>query len=114
MQKVLVKKNHESTDSDSLSVKAGDILQGEEKPTKFSNWIWCKDANDVYSWVPKSYLKPLADNPGYFKILKDYIAKELTVKIGDEVVILFKASEWAWVRTQIGEEGWIPLEKLYL
>lgn len=114
MQKVRVIKNHESTDPDSLTAKAGDILQGEEKPTIWPNWIWCHDKNDVYSWVPKTFLKPIEDKPGYFKVVKDYIAKELTVKIGDELIILSEDCDWAFTRTTTGDEGWVPLENLDL
>jgi hypothetical protein len=114
MKKVLVKKDHASTDPDSLSAKAGDILQGEEKPTIWPNWLWCHNANAVYSWVPKSFLKPIEEKPGYFTVLKDYIAKELTVKTNDELTILFEDSDWAFARTPSGDEGWVPLENLDL
>jgi hypothetical protein len=112
MKNVVVRKNHQSTDPDSLSVKAGDILQGEKKPTKWPNWLWCHDKNNVYSWVPKTFLKAIDAKPGYYKVVKDYVAKELTVKAGDELTILFEDCDWAFARKQNGEEGWVPLENL--
>ncbi|NHJ46254.1 MAG: hypothetical protein FK733_00565 [Asgard group archaeon] len=112
MKYAVVIKNHQSTDPDLLSAKAGDILQGEEKSTFLPNWFWCHDKKGVYSWVPKTFLEAIHDQPGYFKLIKDYIAHELTVKVGDELNILSEDCDWAFAKTQNGEEGWVPLENL--
>ena len=37
---------------------------------------------------------------------------ELTIDEGQEVIVLEEESGWAWVRTTLGEEGWIPLENM--
>ncbi|MEE8631857.1 MAG: SH3 domain-containing protein, partial [Candidatus Bathyarchaeia archaeon] len=61
--------------------------------------------------VPKVYLESTSEL-GHFQFLQDYNARELTVDEGQEVIVLNEESGWAWVRTPLGDEGWIPLENL--
>ena len=43
-------------------------------------------------------------------MLQDYEATELTVFIGDELVIEKEESGWVWVSNVEGKKGWIPLK----
>lgn len=106
-----VLKSHESEITKSLVVKKGEQLEGQEKETKWDGWLWCRTKAGVDGWVPKSYLEPLSE-PRQYQLLQDYTSKELRVQPGDEVLVLIEESGWAWARSPMGEEGWVPLENL--
>ena len=46
------------------------------------------------------------------EILKNELGASLLGCQVQEVIVLDEESGWAWVRTTLGEEGWIPLENL--
>lgn len=112
MRIVRVIKDHKGEFATPLITKTGETLEGQEKETQWDGWLWCKNSAGTQGWVPKAYLEPLPKEAGRFKILKDYTAKELNVKVGEELIILLEESGWAWVRTPLGDEGWVPLENL--
>ncbi|MHA2020203.1 MAG: SH3 domain-containing protein [Candidatus Thorarchaeota archaeon] len=106
-----VTKKHESEITKTLTAKKGESLEGMEKETKWDGWLWCRSKAEVTGWVPKSYLE-LMPEPGQYMLLQDYTSRELGVQPGDEVMVLIEESGWAWARSPIGEEGWVPLENL--
>ena len=89
----------------------GEIVQEEERETEYEGWLWCQNSAGANAWVPETYLEKMSDS-GEYQFLKDYNSRELTVDMGQEVIVLDEDSGWAWVRTTLGEEGWIPLENL--
>ena len=111
MKILKVIKNHKSDFHVPLIAKMGELVEGEERETEFEGWLWCKNSSGLQGWVPKAYLEP-ASEAGQFQFLQDYNARELTIDAGQEVMVLDEESGWAWVRTPLGEEGWIPLENL--
>lgn len=94
-----------------LIAAKGEIVQGEKRETKYEGWLWCQNSAGVNAWVPETHLEKISDS-GQFQFLKDYNSRELTIDEGQEVIVLDEDSGWAWVRTTLGEEGWIPLENL--
>jgi len=89
----------------------GEIIEGEEKETEWEGWLLCRNNSGVHGWVPKIFLESTSEL-GQYKFLKDYNARELTVDEGQEVIVLDEESGWGWVRTPLGDEGWIPLKNL--
>lgn len=112
LMKALVVSPHHSELLIPLILKKGDYIFGQEKETQWKGWLWCRYDAEIYGWVPKSYLKESQDKIGVFKVLQDYNATELTVQIGEQLIISYEKSGWAWVRNKIGDEGWVPLKKL--
>lgn len=104
-------KTHKSEFPIPLIATKGGIVEGMERGNEFEGWLWCKNSFDVHSWVPKAYLEP-APESGQFQFLRDYNSRELTIDAGQEVIVLDEESGWAWARTTLGEEGWIPLANL--
>lgn len=104
-------KSHESEFRVPLIASKGEVVDGQERKTEWEGWLWCRTSSGVQGWVPKPYLEPTSES-GQFQFLRDYNARELTIDEGQEVIVMEEASEWAWVRTTLGEEGWIPLENL--
>jgi hypothetical protein len=111
MKILKVTKNHKSEFHVPLIAKKGEIVVGKERETEYEGWLWCQNSSGIHGWVPKTYLEQLSESE-QFQFLKDYIARELTINEGQEVIVLNEESGWAWVRTTLGEEGWIPLENL--
>ncbi len=111
MKIVKVTKNHKSEFQVPLIAKKGEIVEGQERETKWEGWLWCRNSSGVHGWVPKTYLESTSES-GQFQFLDDYNTRELTVTEGEEVIALEEESGWVWVRTTLGEEGWIPLENL--
>jgi SH3-like domain-containing protein len=111
MRILKVIKDHKSEFHVPLMAKKGEIVEGQEKETEWEGWLFCRNASGIHGWVPKSYLESISES-GRFQFLRDYNARELTVDQGQEVIVLDEESSWAWVRTLLGEEGWIPIEKL--
>jgi hypothetical protein len=111
MKIVKVTKNHKSEFHVPLVATKGEIVEGQERETEMEGWLWCQNDSGVHGWVPKAYLEATTDS-GHFQFLQNYNARELTVDEGQEVIILNEESGWVWVRTPLGDEGWIPLENL--
>ncbi len=106
-----VVKDHESEFEIPLVIKGGELVEGEERETEWKGWLFCKNDAGVQGWVPKAYLKPESE-PDRFLSIQDYTSRELTVSPGDEIIVMSEESGWAWARTLLGDEGWIPLNKL--
>lgn len=111
MRLVRVIKQHQGEISTPLTIEKNDIIEGEIRKTNWDGWLWCRNANGVFGWVPEPYLKQLPED-GKYMVIQDYNAFELSVDIGQELLILDKVSSWAWVRTIDHREGWVPLENL--
>ena len=112
MKNCLIVKAHKSSFPDPIILKKGEKVSigGEylEDPD-WPNWIECKNQGGKKGWVPKQYLK-ISGNTGI--ILRDYSAKELDVKIGDEITVYRFQNGWAWSKNSGGEFGWIPLKNI--
>jgi hypothetical protein len=104
-----VNKTYKSAYPKPWIIKTGDQLRIGRRNDEWEGWVWCTDKNGQTRWVPEIYLKIEGDSA---TCLCDYDATELSVDIGDELVILKQAAEWAWCRKADGQEGWVPLENI--
>lgn len=111
MKILKVIKNHKSEFHVPLIAAKGEKVEGEKRKTEYEGWLWCQNSAGVNAWVPETYLEKISDS-GQYRFLKDYNSRELTIDEGQEVIVLNEESGWAWVRTPLGDEGWIPLENL--
>ena len=92
-----------------LNLKVGDAIQLFEKstPEKWRGWHWCRDTTGNEGWISQTYFQRTNNTA---TIVKDYTAKELTVRKDDQVKVVYNDCGWAWCRAVDGEEGWIPCE----
>ena len=111
MRILKVIKDHKGEFHVPLVAKKGEIVEGQEKETEWKDWLLCRNSSGIHGWVPKTYLESTSES-GRFQFLRDYNAREITIEQGQEVIVLDEESSWAWVRTFLGEEGWIPMENL--
>jgi len=92
-----------------LEAGRGARLRFERRPTMWAGWVWCPWEGGAGAWVPESWVRIEGDT---CVMLRDYTSREVPVDRGDRVISRFTESGWAWVRTEGGDEGWVPLENL--
>ena len=112
--KVRVKKNHNSDVLIPFKANKSEIVLGEEIPTQWEGWLYCKNDQGIKGWVPKAFLKKNPNKKNSFVLNRDYNAYEIPASKGEFVEIKEKESGWALVVSETGEIGWIPLENLDL
>jgi len=100
-------KAYRSAYPDPLIIKSGETLTIGEKESEWDDWAWCTNASSKSGWVPEKYLEIKG---GDAVAVCDYDATELTVTVGEELVILHEESGWAWAVNQNNQTGWVPLE----
>jgi len=114
MKNCLIVQAHKSSFPDPIILKKGEKVSiGSEylEDPDWPNWIECKNQRRKKGWVPKQYLK-ISGNTSI--ILRDYSAKELDVKIGDEITVYRFQNGWAWSKNSTGEFGWVPLKHIIM
>ncbi len=92
--------DHQALSPDPLSLRAGETLEISEKVDYWNGnpdwmWIWCTDQRGKSGWVPKDGIDFHANSTiGIARY--DYAATELTVAVGDELVVEREESGWLW------------------
>ena len=102
-------KEHQASYPDPLVVKAGEVLTVGNNDTKWPAFVWCTNQDGISGWVPERHL----DRQGDHGIAQqDYSTAELTIKVGEQVVVDSKDSGWYWVTNQSDQSGWVPVENV--
>lgn len=108
----IIKKDYESKYKNPIEVVRGTILEIERKDTEWVGWLFCHTKNKS-GWIPKQIIDFKEENKGIAK--ETYTAKELNVKMGNQIEKVKELNGWAWCKEiSNGEEGWIPLEIIEL
>ena len=97
---------------DSIPFKKGESVIVKKEYTEdpdWKDWLWCEGEHDNAAWVPRQYLDRVGDRG---VLLRDYDARELSVKAGDILVALEILNGFAMVRNSQGTTGWVPLNVL--
>ena len=111
--KAQVIKQHESEFPVPIELVKGDQIEGTLKKTEWEGWVWCTSSTGVKGWVPLIYLQALREKEGWFLVIQNYNARELTVQKGEILELSEEeAGEWVWATTESGQSGWIPLKNL--
>lgn len=99
--------------ADPIGFRAGDELALGRRDDQFVGWIWATAPSGTSGWVPIEALAIEGDGEGERgRALCDYTARELDVDEGERVTIARELAGWAWVRSERGGEGWVPLAHL--
>jgi len=110
-KKCRVIEEYKSPYTDPLIFNKGEILSIGEKESEWSGWIWCTNKIGESRWVPENYLEIKGNKA---KITRDYNATELSVNVGEELIIQEEEAEWYWVTNQQGKIGWVPIKNIKL
>ena len=87
----------------------GERLQYERRESEWPGWLWCTSSAGENAWVPEAWVAVEADA---CVMMRDYVARELSLKPGDEVRATLRESGWVWATTPSGKTGWVPLNCL--
>lgn len=105
LPKLRVVADHRATYADPLRVRAGDLLQVGGRDEEFPGWVWCTGPDGRSGWVPE---KDLERTERGAVARRDYSARELDVRAGEEVIPSEEECGWVWVTNASGEAGWVP------
>ena len=88
-----------------IRVAEGEMGQVGREGPDFPGWKWCTARAGRSGWVPIELLS----GPGpEASIVQDYSAQELSVAVGEMLVIEHARHAWLLVRNPGGVRGWIP------
>ncbi len=107
----LVITNYSSAYPNPLLLKQGEEIIIEGKETSWPGWVWCTGSDGKCGWVPETYFKK-NENKG--RMLCNYDATELTVKIGEKLTVLREECGWLWCRNGQDKLGWVPKENVQI
>ncbi|UCC21261.1 MAG: hypothetical protein JSV62_08285 [Promethearchaeota archaeon] len=110
-KKCRVIEDYKSPYTEPLIITKGEIITIGEKDSEWTGWIWCTNKSGKTRWVPENYLE-IEGKLG--KMKQDYNATELSVKVGEELIIEKEEAEWFWVVNQQGKYGWVPIRNVQI
>jgi hypothetical protein len=94
---------------DPLIVGAGEQLTISERASEWTGWIWCTNREGRSRWVPEKYVERSGNT---CVALRDYDATELTVSLGDTLIISNQEAGWLWCTNEKGQRGWVPADRV--
>jgi len=92
-----------------LVISAGEELTISENESTWSGWVWCTNRDGISRWVPEKYVERKGNT---CIALYDYEATELSVSVGEELVVGKEESGWIWCTNQEGQSGWVPADSV--
>jgi len=75
----------------------------------WKNWIWCEGNGNKKAWAPKQYVNIDGTN-GIFN--KDYSAMELSVQVGEKLVVFEIVNGFGTSEKTNGTRGWVPIKNM--
>jgi hypothetical protein len=100
---------HRSEFADPLVFRAGEELHITDKETEWAGWVWCTNQAGRSGWTPEAYVRREGDTG---LGLVDYDATELSVDVGQELLMGVQESGWIWCTDQTGQSGWVPVDNV--
>ena len=102
-QKARIRLKYEVEYQNPIQVGAGERVEVGRADEDYPGWLWCHAADGREGWMPSELLSRQGTQG---IVLRDYSAKELAVRPGDEVEEVRHG--WALIRNAEQERGWIP------
>jgi hypothetical protein len=99
-------KSYESPYEDGVEFGKGERLRYERRESDWPGWLWCTSRAGSEAWVPEPGVTLDGEN---CVLVRDYAARELSLKLGDVVRTRLEESGWVWAAAASGREGWVPL-----
>ncbi|HEY9226124.1 MAG TPA: SH3 domain-containing protein, partial [Gemmatimonadaceae bacterium] len=72
-------------------------------------WWWCRADDGRAGWVPAVLLDPSPSPSARARLRTPYSARELSVRINEELVVEQVHAGWLLVSNRGGERGWVPV-----
>lgn len=108
---MMVIEDHIASYADPISIKAGDpiMLTGKTDEWDGHIWLWAVGLDGRVGWVPDAIVE---NRDGHERSNRDYSAVEMTCAKGETLIVIEETHGWAWCRSCLGNEGWVPLRNL--
>jgi hypothetical protein len=94
-----------ATNSDQTVIHAGQEVRTGKRCDEWPGWVWCTASGGWSAWVPECYLEIHGDTA---RFKRDYLARELTVHVGEELTVVEETGGWLLCTDSRGQCGWIP------
>jgi hypothetical protein len=91
---------------DPIAFAKGDLLTVGERDSEWPSFIWCVGPDGRAGWTLDHVFELIG--PGQGRAIADYDARELSVAVGEPVIVEQSAGGWHWVANARGERGWVP------
>jgi hypothetical protein len=88
-----------------MIARSGALLTPIRRDPDWPGWVFCVDENGVEAWVPEEWL---ITEKQQTRLIKDYNSIELTLQLGEHLVLHAEESGWYWASRANGETGWVP------
>lgn len=102
-----VVKEHCSNYPNPLDFKENDILEIGREDDEYPGWIWVKSSSGIEGWAPLDYIEIFEDSV-QGRATCDYCARELELRIGEQIQIEFTLNGWHYATNTKSESGWVP------
>jgi hypothetical protein len=108
--------SYEAQYLDPIAVGAGEPITVTDRVDHWQGredwvWVWCTDLRGKSGWVPAGLIarEDAATGPAG-RAREDYVAVELGVTAGEEVIVRRSESGWLWCTNRLGQCGWVPAD----
>ena len=112
IRRMRVSQPHRPDDGEPLVAQAGERFHFEHRQTEWPGWIWCTNDAGAAGWAPESWIAPEDVDAGSCIFRRDYDATELSVDVGETLMVEIEESGWAHVTDSRARRGWVPLRNL--
>jgi hypothetical protein len=90
---------------------AGDTVKIVPRDDDEPGWIWCEHlVSGLAGWVPQAFLERSSEQAAV--LCRDYSAMELSVSVGQTLIIFETVAGWTWCVSTVGDAGWVPAHNL--
>jgi hypothetical protein len=100
-----VVKEHQTAYHDPITINAGEELGVGETDAEWPGWVWCTNDTGTGGWVPENYIQRRGSKG---IALCAYTAKELSIHVGERLILHKAESGWFWAANSLGQSGWVP------
>jgi hypothetical protein len=94
-----------ATNSDQATMRAGQEVRAGKRSEEWPGWVWCTASDGWSAWVPECDLEMRGETA---RFTRDYMAREFTVHVGEELTVVEETGGWLFCIDSRGERGWIP------
>lgn len=105
-------KEYESPYPEPIVFQEGEQAKvGEEfkEDPDWRNWVWCEGKDNKKAWVPKQYVNVDGTNGTFSKF---YNAMELSVQVGEELLVNEIINGFGMSTKTDGAKGWVPMKNM--
>jgi len=92
-------------DRSPVCLMEGETVDVGMEDKAWAGWVWASNEEGRGTYVPVTSLKRLGDQA---IVVEEFQAVDLSLKKGQEVIVLREVCGWFWCRDVAGSEGWVP------